>query len=783
MTSKGPTRHHRSLCYLVIAVSDLKLPERAEPGVVIGGYELVRQIGRGGMADVWVARKALSHKGSRIVALKLIADHFVGDERYARMFRAEAELAAGLSHANIVQVFDEGEEDGRSYLVMEWVDGPNLLKLGDMLAFLGDEQRRFRVISYVIGQLLYALDYAHSITTHDGSPMGVVHRDVSPQNVLVSNHGEVKLTDFGVACHNSERSSGLHIKGKVRYMAPEQLSGKTRAPTIDLYAVGAILHELIDGKKFRGDHEDGQDLFSVVLSGQIPPMSRSIPPELDQLRLGLLERNPARRIQTAEQALALLKRYPGYGDARDELTKLCRHLTGIAKPRTAPGQSSKVPAADQATTRWGGRQAASKPRVAAPPAIPPAPPRAKLVRGPALRTESTTAVKDANATSKALITGNTVVMEAPPLPLLHGNAAVVAPPAPLAPTAPLRAQHLRMAPAPVVPAPAVSQTEAQGWGASQGLGQAPSTLDVHGRSEPGAAFGPPLPVAPPGGSYSAEWSGTAAPTGTQNIDPSMIIAMEPSGRIESDASFHPAVGDGSDVRRTYPPVAQPDRGDSVSIVLTRGVAVVLVIFALAMIAAVSVLVTWVLVTRGRVAAGEDHASTPAAAWVPPVGAVAVPGADVAPPPQGATPQDVEEPAAAKPPVVREASPEAAPEPTEERPALVDADDGVEVEADPRIETGTEPPAEPPAKPAGTAWVKLASSTDLKGAQVRIGSKVFGMDETAERRVSAGGKALKWRKSSADPWRAASSATFKPGRHYVIYVGKKGPMVRTAERGR
>ena len=243
---------------------------RAEAGAVIGGYELVRRLGKGGMAEVWVARKSLGAGATKVVAIKLIADHYVGDERYARMFRTEAELAASLSHANIVQVFDEGEDDGRSYLVMEWVDGLNLLKLVAVLALLDDDERRCRVTAYIIGQLLHALHYAHSITSADGHPMGVVHRDVSPQNVLVSNHGEVKLTDFGVASSNIEESSGIHVKGKVRYMSPEQLGGKTRSPTVDLYAVGALLHELLDGRTFRGDYEDGQELFSVVLSGFVP---------------------------------------------------------------------------------------------------------------------------------------------------------------------------------------------------------------------------------------------------------------------------------------------------------------------------------------------------------------------------------------------------------------------------------------------------------------------------------------------------------------------------------
>ncbi len=329
------------------------------------------------MAEVWVARRRLGKKGTKFVAVKLLADHYVGEERYSRMFRSEAELAAILSHANIVQVFDEGEHDGRSYLVMEWVDGLNLLKLGAVLGLIDDDDRRFRVTAYIIGQLLYALSYAHSITSFDGSPLGVVHRDVSPQNVLVSNHGEVKLTDFGVAYHVMEESSGIHVKGKVRYMAPEQLGGNTRSPTVDLFAVGALLHELIDGKKFRHGYEDGQDMFARVLSGEVPPLSRTIPPALDELRLQLLQPDPAARIQTAEDAIIMLKRYDRYGDARSELTKLCGSLTGVVRPRAGPGQSSQVAMADLRTTPFKGRKALAKPRVnagAPPPKLPPPPP-------------------------------------------------------------------------------------------------------------------------------------------------------------------------------------------------------------------------------------------------------------------------------------------------------------------------------------------------------------------------------------------------------------------------
>jgi Protein kinase domain len=342
---------------------------------VIGGYELGRLLGRGGMADVWVARKAVGEKGSKYVAIKLIAEHLASNPEYARMFRAEAELAAALNQANIVQVFEHGEDAGRSYLVMEWVDGLNLLMLEKRLAWV-EEQRRFRLVSYIIGQRLHALHYAHRIRAANGHPMGVVHRDVSPQNVLVSNNGEVKLTDFGVAHHNLEETSGRFAKGKLRYMPREQLVERSRLPTVDLFAVGALLHEMLDGKRFRGAYDDEQDLIAAVLSQQVPPLSRRAPAELDQLRRRLLEPNPARRIQTAENALALLQRFPGYGDARHELGKLCSNATGVLEPCVAP-QAMASMATDAATEprRSRGVVGPGAPSARRPPPVPLSTPR------------------------------------------------------------------------------------------------------------------------------------------------------------------------------------------------------------------------------------------------------------------------------------------------------------------------------------------------------------------------------------------------------------------------
>jgi len=307
---------------------------------VIGGYELLRRVGKGGMAEVWVGKKAHASKAAKTVAIKIIAPHLAGQDRYSRMFKAEAELSAMLTHSNIVQVFDEGEESGISYLVMEFVDGINLVRLREALKFIDNASLKQQLIAHVVGQLLHALSYAHSVTNDAGQQLGIVHRDVSPQNVLISLAGDVKLTDFGVAHTVLEESSGVHVKGKLRYMAPEQLAGKSKEPTIDLYAVGAILHELLEGEKFRGEFDDDRVLHSQVLGGVVPKLSAPIPGELERVRLALLEPDEHRRVQSANDAIRLLSQFPGYRDMRMELGKICSSLTGVVGPRTGPQSSS-----------------------------------------------------------------------------------------------------------------------------------------------------------------------------------------------------------------------------------------------------------------------------------------------------------------------------------------------------------------------------------------------------------------------------------------------------------
>ncbi|EDM73781.1 serine/threonine protein kinase [Plesiocystis pacifica SIR-1] len=302
----------------------------------VGPYELIQKLGSGGMAEVWMGRRVAVGGASKSVAVKLLAPHHLSKPDYRQMFMEEARLSMLLTNSNIVQVFDIGEEaDGTAYMAMEWIDGCDLADLTSRLREHG-QRLSDEVISFIIGEILRALRYAHELT-HQGQRATIVHRDISPQNVMLSVSGEVKLMDFGVARIATEQTTGHFVKGKLRYMPPEQLKGNSREPTVDLFAVGAVLHELLDGQKFRSTAADEGELYGMILSGTHPPLTidpREIPLELDQLRWGLLAARIEDRLSSARGALQRLRKFPRYRDASMELEELVRWAVGAEAPRT-----------------------------------------------------------------------------------------------------------------------------------------------------------------------------------------------------------------------------------------------------------------------------------------------------------------------------------------------------------------------------------------------------------------------------------------------------------------
>ncbi|MEO1337271.1 MAG: serine/threonine-protein kinase, partial [Myxococcota bacterium] len=217
----------------------------------IGRYEVVRKIATGGMAELFLARYSGPGGFEKRCALKRILPQFAADETFTRMFLTEAKVTAQLDHPNIVQIFELGQdENGQYFIAMELVNGVNLRQLLTMA-----KQRRQPIppelASYIALQALEGLAYAHEMRDSSGEPLNLVHRDISPQNILVSFEGAVKLVDFGIvkgSSISSETQTGM-LKGKVAYMSPEQATGESLDGRSDLFALAVVLYELIAGER------------------------------------------------------------------------------------------------------------------------------------------------------------------------------------------------------------------------------------------------------------------------------------------------------------------------------------------------------------------------------------------------------------------------------------------------------------------------------------------------------------------------------------------------------
>ncbi|EDM79971.1 putative serine/threonine protein kinase [Plesiocystis pacifica SIR-1] len=308
------------------------LPE-LEPFERLGPYLLLDRLGNGGMGEVWMARRQTPFDGaSKVVAIKVMSSKLAHSVEARRLFESEARLSMMLTHSNIVQMFDVGMEGQRAYLAMEWVDGLDLATVLRVSRRAG-EAIDPNLAAYVIGEVLHALSYAHGLC-EDGQREAVLHRDISPQNILTSVSGEVKLTDFGIARLCSEETTGNHVRGKLRYMPPEQLTGGARSPASDLFAVGAVLHEMLSGEAFRADIPTNE-LYYYVSAGLTPTLEREgLPAALCGLVDALLAPEVEDRLQSAEQALAMLRRWSGYSTQRSELGRRVLALAGLEGPRS-----------------------------------------------------------------------------------------------------------------------------------------------------------------------------------------------------------------------------------------------------------------------------------------------------------------------------------------------------------------------------------------------------------------------------------------------------------------
>jgi len=272
------------------------------PGDKLGKHDVIRQIAVGGMAELYLTRTMGLEGFEKLVCVKRILPQYVDNPSFVNMFLNEARLAATLHHTNIAQVYDIGQEGGEFFFSMEYVHGEDLGRLSAASRENGVPISLDCTLTLVAG-LCAGLHYAHEKVSADGKPLGVVHRDVSPTNVLVSYDGAVKLVDFGIArAGEPSVSSQTGLKGKISYMSPEQCRGRAVLDRrSDVFSIGTILYELTTGRLPFVDETEYGVLNQIVNRDADPPSTLvpNYPPALDAIVMRALARDPDRRFSTA----------------------------------------------------------------------------------------------------------------------------------------------------------------------------------------------------------------------------------------------------------------------------------------------------------------------------------------------------------------------------------------------------------------------------------------------------------------------------------------------------
>ncbi len=295
-----------------------------EPNTIVDGrYRVLSRLGSGGMADVYLAEDQLL---GRSLAVKVLHHHFAEDQEFVERFRREASSAAGLSHPNIVGIFDRGEWDGTYYIAMEYVPGRSLK------ALVREQGPLEPVVAIdIVTQILQAARFAHA--------RGVIHRDLKPHNVILDEEGRARVTDFGIAqAGASDMTMTGSIMGTAQYLSPEQAQGHAVSFASDLYAVGVILYELLTGAvPFDGDTAVAIAFKQVSAQPPAPSAANpAVPAVLDGIVLRALAKDPAARYASAEEFIAALS------DARARLPAATATAIFATQPPGAPGTATRV---------------------------------------------------------------------------------------------------------------------------------------------------------------------------------------------------------------------------------------------------------------------------------------------------------------------------------------------------------------------------------------------------------------------------------------------------------
>ena len=310
---------------------------RREGGVKLGRYELVAPLGVGGMAEVFKARVAGPGGFARDVVIKRILPAHGSDPEFVRMFADEAKILGRLHHPNVVQVHEFGEDDGMLFLAMEYVEGPSLSRVLRTARATGRKLPP-AVVAYVAREICLALDYVHKLSDESGNRLNVIHRDVTPSNILLTPQGGVKLLDFGVATFRdaAQTTKAGTVKGKPAYLAPEQLEGGPIDGRVDLFALGIVMHEMLTLQHlFAGDSDLGTVKKIMEMKIPCPSAKREdVPAELDRIVMRALQRDRADRFaNAAEMARALDEFVVGSGLHIHEVVAFVRETLEASTPK------------------------------------------------------------------------------------------------------------------------------------------------------------------------------------------------------------------------------------------------------------------------------------------------------------------------------------------------------------------------------------------------------------------------------------------------------------------
>jgi serine/threonine protein kinase len=292
-------------------------------------YDLLKKLATGGMAEIYLAKQSGLEGFEKVVVLKRILSHLAQDEEFVSMFLDEARIAAKLSHPNIVQIYDLGKADGTYYIAMEYVSGRNVQHIITKQQERG-EPVPVEHVCRVIAGVCDGLHYAHSRKDYDGTPLNIVHRDISPQNILVSFAGGVKVVDFGIAKASTQLAqtrAGV-LKGKYAYMSPEQVRGAKIDARSDIFAVGLVFYEMLTGTRAFERDSSLKTLKAIVQEKPLNPreLNPEVPMEVVKLLSKALEKNPDRRYKTAQEMQLAIEDYLESSPKKSNNVRLSRYM-------------------------------------------------------------------------------------------------------------------------------------------------------------------------------------------------------------------------------------------------------------------------------------------------------------------------------------------------------------------------------------------------------------------------------------------------------------------------